>query len=429
MQEYNKSKSFNIVTFLFTLGLIVMSFAMWKQAHGAEVQFRGHFAPNTRPVECVTVSWDADGTKCNGIPATLERWTGARDVNNIKEYEGDTLTFTNGFPSVIVRYRDQPLYDSPDSKYGIVGIGWYFNEVPDSGNYYYLSAFENAALLKEATVVTPDYDAPNLSITPITSPISGITQLSATAIDDIGVTKVEFYVDSGIIQTITTAPYVTTFDASLLSNGDHTIMAIAYDASEKATTKEMVVTVHNNVAPTANAGLDVVVMVPTTSVTLVGTGTDSDGSIASYVWTQTAGAPATITTPVEGSSTIIGLVQGAYTFTLTVTDNQGAIGTDDVNITVNPDSIAPTVTLVNPKTGIVSGTKSRITATATDNVGITKVQFYAGAKLIGTELVVPFDRTWDTTKFVNGSYVITAKAYDAAGNVTVSAPISVIVKN
>jgi beta-glucanase (GH16 family) len=92
----------------------------------------------------------------------------------------------------------------------------------------------------------------------------------------------------------------------------------------------------SNIAPTANAGVDKVVNQPTTSVTLNGSGADSDGTISSYAWTQVSGpSTATLTNANTANLTASGLVNGVYTFRLKVTDNGGATGTDDVIVTEN----------------------------------------------------------------------------------------------
>ena len=79
-----------------------------------------------------------------------------------------------------------------------------------------------------------------------------------------------------------------------------------------------------NQSPTANAGADKVISLPTNSVTLTGSGSDPDGSIASYAWSKVSGGSATINNPSSATTTISGLVQGSYIFRLTVTDNGGA---------------------------------------------------------------------------------------------------------
>src|SRR5258706_20623 len=97
-----------------------------------------------------------------------------------------------------------------------------------------------------------------------------------------------------------------------------------------------------NVAPVANAGGNKSITLPVNSVVLNGSGTDSDGTIAGYSWTKVSGGAATLTNANTASLTASGLVAGTYVFRLTVTDNQGAVGSDDATVTVNPAAnVAP----------------------------------------------------------------------------------------
>src|SRR5215216_3926581 len=67
--------------------------------------------------------------------------------------------------------------------------------------------------------------------------------------------------------------------------------------------------------------------------------TDPDGTISSYAWSKISGpAGSAITNTSAASTTVTGLVQGSYTFRLTVTDNGGASASDDVAVIVNPSS-------------------------------------------------------------------------------------------
>jgi lysophospholipase L1-like esterase len=90
-----------------------------------------------------------------------------------------------------------------------------------------------------------------------------------------------------------------------------------------------------NQSPSANAGADKIITLPTNSLTLNGSGSDPDGSIASYAWSKVSGGAATINSPSAASTTVSGLAQGSYIFRLTVTDNAGATAFDDVLVTVN----------------------------------------------------------------------------------------------
>jgi hypothetical protein len=93
-----------------------------------------------------------------------------------------------------------------------------------------------------------------------------------------------------------------------------------------------------NQAPTANAGLDQTVLEGAT-VTLNGSAsTDSDGTIAAYSWSQTAGPSVTLSSASAAQPTFTApLVDSAtaLTFTLTVTDDGDLTDTDTVTITVN----------------------------------------------------------------------------------------------
>lgn len=93
-----------------------------------------------------------------------------------------------------------------------------------------------------------------------------------------------------------------------------------------------------NTPPVANAGSDQTITLPTNSVTLSGSGTGTNGAtISSYAWVKTSGpSSGTITSSTTANTTVTGLTQGTYVFTLTVTDNHGLTNSDDVTITVNP---------------------------------------------------------------------------------------------
>jgi hypothetical protein len=94
------------------------------------------------------------------------------------------------------------------------------------------------------------------------------------------------------------------------------------------------------------------------------------------------------------------------------------------------DTTAPTVAVSAPIAGAtVSGTVS-LTATASDNIGVTAVQFQVNGSSVGAEdASAPYSYAWNTTSVSNASYTITARARDAAGNVRTSAGITVTVSN
>jgi hypothetical protein len=98
-----------------------------------------------------------------------------------------------------------------------------------------------------------------------------------------------------------------------------------------------------NQPPLANAGPDTTIIQPASSVTLAGSGSDPDGSVKSYGWSQVSGPnTASFSTPSQATTDATGLIVGGYVFRLTVTDNEDVQTTDDVSVIVlsdNPSSL------------------------------------------------------------------------------------------
>lgn len=96
----------------------------------------------------------------------------------------------------------------------------------------------------------------------------------------------------------------------------------------------------------------------------------------------------------------------------------GLLGSTDVT--------PPAVSLTAPANGAtVSGTIT-VSATASDNVGVSRVEFSVDGSLVGTSTASPYQVSWNTTSVGNGGHTVTAKAFDAAGNsATSSASVTV----
>jgi len=86
------------------------------------------------------------------------------------------------------------------------------------------------------------------------------------------------------------------------------------------------------------------------------------------------------------------------------------------------------VSISSPASGATLSGPVTVSATASDNVGVAKVEFYLDNTLQATDTSSPYSWSWNTTSSTNGSHTVTAKAYDAAGN-TASASVTVSVSN
>lgn len=92
------------------------------------------------------------------------------------------------------------------------------------------------------------------------------------------------------------------------------------------------------------------------------------------------------------------------------------------------DSTAPTVSIVSPGPGSALRGTVTLMASAYDDLGVTRVDFFSGSTIIGSATQSPFSVSWNTTSLL-GTRVLTAHAFDADGNVGISEPVSVMVDN
>lgn len=93
------------------------------------------------------------------------------------------------------------------------------------------------------------------------------------------------------------------------------------------------------------------------------------------------------------------------------------------------DTTAPNISLASPANGTTISGNASVSATASDNIGVTKVEFFVDGTLRNTDNTAPYAFTLDTTSLSNGSHTLTARATDAAGNTRTTAAITVSVQN
>lgn len=97
-----------------------------------------------------------------------------------------------------------------------------------------------------------------------------------------------------------------------------------------------------------------------------------------------------------------------------------------INVGPPADSQPPAISSVN-----VSGSSGLITlsATVTDNVGVTRVDYWVDGANVASAISAPFSALFDSTRLANGSHTLIAKAYDAEGNEGVSSPVTFNIAN
>lgn len=93
------------------------------------------------------------------------------------------------------------------------------------------------------------------------------------------------------------------------------------------------------------------------------------------------------------------------------------------------DTNVPTVSITAPTNNAVISNSVSFTANASDDTGVSGVQFYVNNVEIADDTASAYATTWDTTIYANGVYSIRARARDAAGNFGYSGTNSVSISN
>ena len=152
------------------------------------------------------------------------------------------------------------------------------------------------------------------------------------------------------------------------------------------------------------------------------------GAVALVMSANPSLTPSQIESTLFSTATNLGASGYDYYFGWGLVNTAAAVAAA-VKTTATPtDTTPPTVAIASPTGGTLSGIVP-VSVSASDNVGVTKVELYVGGALFASDTTAPWSFSWDTTKKTNGSYGVYAKAYDAAGHVTTSSTVTVTVSN
>jgi hypothetical protein len=278
----------------------------------------------------------------------------------------------------------------------------------------------------------PDRTAPSVSLT---SPAPGATitdttVVSATATDDVFVRGVQFQLDGADLgEEDTLAPFELVWNPRTSGNGAHVLTAVARDAAgNERASAPVSVTVDVDLTPPEVA---LVAPPPGSSVSepvLVEAGASDDRGVTRVdFYLDLALVESDTAPPYAFEWDPRGTSDGPHSLSARAHDAAGNQATSaPVEVTV---AVPPVVTLTAPLAGSSLTGVVTLVAEATDNTRVVRVEFYAGASLVGTDTAPPWSLGWDTLAAAEGPYALTARAIDAAGNGASSAPVPVTVNH
>ncbi len=289
---------------------------------------------------------------------------------------------------------------------------------------------------------TADTSKPAVSIVaPAPGAVLGAaTTLAAVATDDSGVvSRVDFLVDGTQVGTAwlpkkdTPDRFEVAWDAHTVADGTHTVVARATDGAGNVQDSSPVSFRVADLTPPSielEAPVDGAALTGTVWVEAAASDDRGVTAVDFYAGTQLLGRATASPWKISWDTA---RVSGTVALTARAVDAAGNAATSAA-VPVYVDHIAPTVRITSPQSGmfgfptIVSGPVT-IVADARDDYLLERVEYWVGTTLIGADSNaisgIPSSVVWNSGTFPNGFYDIVAKAYDAAGNMTASAPVTV----
>jgi subtilisin family serine protease len=281
-----------------------------------------------------------------------------------------------------------------------------------------------------------DTTTPTVSIP---APTSGATvaatiAVQGTATDNTAITNIELDVDGVATATATSSPFSFSWDSTSKANGSHTLTVKAFDAANNVGSASVTVNVANTAVDTTLP--TVLISAPGNGASVSGTvpvqGTASDNVGVTKIELDVDGAAAATVTssPFSFSWNSASKPNGSHTLTVKAFDAANNVGSTSVTVTVGnaatvADTTPPVVAITQPLAGTRVTRNLTIAVSATDNVGVAHVSIYVDNVQLCNDTQAPYTCSWNPKKYSAGSHTITAKAWDAAGNVGQALPVTV----
>lgn len=189
------------------------------------------------------------------------------------------------------------------------------------------------------------------------------------------------------------------------------------------------ITSSDTIAPTASITTPQTGSTVTDTVDVSASASDNVGISSVEFWLDGTRFATDTTAPYSASFDSSTKTNGTHSLQVRAIDTSGNVGSSTITtFIISNDNLPPTIRLTAPTGGIVSG-QVAMTAEVSDDLGISKLEFYANDFLIGAIAQQPYTITWDTTRAPNSTVDVHAVAYDSAGHSTTSTPVTVTINN
>jgi len=269
--------------------------------------------------------------------------------------------------------------------------------------------------------------------------LTGIVSIEVLAEDDIGINRIEFFINGDSVHTDDSDPYNYAWDTETVTDDmDHIIAVVGFDLDGNATlAPPIAVYVDNfdNIHPSGQIQNPVAGQTVTGTVTIEISAIDNIG--VAQIDLSIDGIPKTTLTDYPYTyewDTTSETDDQDHVISIIVADSSGNITyVPPVSVYVNniiDDITPPVASISNPLSGqTVSGTVA-FTVLAQDDFGVYGVEFFIDGESLGTDSTEAYQIDWDTTPLENESqHTLSAFVTDHAGHTIIAQPILVTVSN
>jgi hypothetical protein len=124
-----------------------------------------------------------------------------------------------------------------------------------------------------------------------------------------------------------------------------------------------------------------------------------------------------------------GLIAITMIFSFVFFPAQFSIAGKSKEVGSSKDNTPPNISIIYPENGNEVSGVVVVKTEASDNAGVTKVEFFVDGNKLFTDGLEPYEFVWNTVAVSNGNHILFAKAYDRARNVEISNSVEVLTRN
>ncbi len=258
--------------------------------------------------------------------------------------------------------------------------------------------------------------------------VSGTVALSASASDDIEVARVNFYAGSQYLGYDSAGPYQLNWYTTLFNDGAYELTAEAVDSAGQTTSSAPLSVIVDNLAPSVSFTSPTSEEEISGTVSLQASASDINGVTRVEFFKGSTLLGTALSEPYTIDWDTLGTSNGSQVLIARAYDVAGRSSETLLAVLVAND-LPPTGDITAPAPGAVLSGTANFTVSAMDDVGVDRVTFYLGTQYITWDGKAPYSINFNTLNFINGEYVLTARIFDTAGQMTTTVEVPVTIQN